>query len=158
MKICGRGLRDHIKLLSPLFGIIAAVWALRLVLDAAGASHGLITVFSVSIATPLAILLAVLFIHMRRFGSFPNVVASVVLLVVWSQLLVILAIFFSVITGKENIFTAPEYSIPGDDPHHVRHILGHLTFGIGVAALFGSAVGCLLLGLLRLLLPALPRK
>ena len=154
MKICGHGLRDHIRLLSPLFGIIAAVWVLRLVLDAAGASHRLISVFSVTVASTLAILLAVLLIHLRRFGSFPNVVVSVVLLVVWSQLLVILAIVFSVMTGRENIFTAPEFSAPGDDPHHIRHILGHLTFGIGVASLFGAAVGCLLLWLLRLLLPA----
>ena len=154
MKICGHGFRDHINLLSPLFGIIAAVWILRLVLDTAGAPHMLISAFSVSVASTLAILLAVLLIHFRRFGSFPNVVVAVILLVVWSQLLVILAIVFSVLTRKENIFTAAEFSMPGDDPHHIRHIVGHLTFGIGLASLFGAAVGCLLLWLLRLLLPS----
>ena len=137
----------------PLFGFIAAVWALRLVLDAAGASHKIISAFSVTVASAVAIVLAVLLIHFRRFGSFSNVVTAVILLVVWSQLLVILAIVFSVAIGRENIFTAPEFSVPGDDPHHIKHILGHLTFGIGVESLFGAAVGCLLLLLLRMMLP-----
>ena len=154
MNICGHGLRDHLRLLSPLFGIIGAVWVLRLLLDAAGVSHKMLGVFSVTGVSTLAVLLAVLLIHFRRFGSFPNVVVSVILLVVWTQILVILAIVFSVMTGIENIFTAPEYSAPGYDPHHLRHILGHLTFGVGATSLLGAAVGCLLLWLLRLLLPA----
>ncbi len=40
MKISGYGLRDYIRLLGPLFGLIAAVWALRLVLDPTGTAAG----------------------------------------------------------------------------------------------------------------------
>jgi hypothetical protein len=152
MKICGHGLRDHIRLLAPLFGLIAVVWALRWALDAAGYSHGLVRILTVTGATSLAILIAVWLIHKRGFGSYPNVVVASLLLVVFEQVLIVIAIVISIIGKSENVFTEPEFSMP-NDPYHVKHILGHLTFGIGAGILFGAATGCLMLWLLRKLVP-----
>ena len=153
MKFCGRGFGDHVRLLAPLFGLIAIVWAVRWVLDAAGFSHGLVRVFSVTGATSLAILIAVWLIHRRGFGSYPNVVVATLLLVVFEQVLIVIAIVFSVLSGMENVFTEPEFSTP-NDPHHIKHIVGHLTFGIGAGMLFGAATGCLMLWLIRKLVPS----
>lgn len=158
MNVCGRSIRDHIRLLAPLFGLIAIVWALRWGLDQAGFSHGLVRAFSVTGATSLAILIAVWLIHRRGFGSYPNVVGASLLLVVFSQLIIVVAIVYSVITKTENVFTEPEFSIVGDDPYHIRHIIGHLTFGIGAGMLFGAATGCLMLWLLRTLVPTRARQ
>jgi hypothetical protein len=152
MNMCGRGLWDHIRLLARLFGFIAVVWALRWALDAAGFSHGLVRAFSVTGATSLAILIAVWLIHTRGFGSYPNVVLASLLLVVFEQMLIVGAIGFAVVSKTENVFTKPEYSMP-DDPYHVRHMLGQLTFGIGAGMLLGTATGCLMLWLLRRLVP-----
>jgi hypothetical protein len=152
MNMCGRGLRDHIRLLAPLFGFITVVWALRWALDAAEVSQGLVRVFSVTGATSLAILIAVWMIYTRRFGSYPNVVVASLLLIVFEQVLIVLAIAFSVLSGIENVFTEREFSMP-NDPHHIRHIFGHLTFGIGAGMLFGAATGCLMLWLLKRLVP-----
>jgi hypothetical protein len=157
MKIGGRGLRDHIRLLAPLFGLITFVWAIRWGLDAAGSSHALVRAFSVTGATSLAILIAVWLIHTRAFGSYPNVVVASLLLVVWEQMIIVVAIVISVLTKTENVFTEPEFSIAPDDPYHLKHIVGHLTFGIGASMLFGAATGCLMLWLLRALVPARPR-
>ena len=41
----------------------------------------------------------------------------------------------------------------GDDPLHLHHIYGHLTFVTGLGTLFGAGMGCLLLWLLRMMLP-----
>ncbi len=158
MRIGEHGLADHLHMLTPLFGFIAAVWILRLVLDSAGVSPGLVHLFSVTGAASLSVLLAVFIIHMKVYGSYPSVVLSSFLLVAWGQVLVILAILFAVITGINNIYTAPEFSAPGDDIYHVRHILGHLTLGIGAGTLFGAATGCLMLWMLRLLVPARPQE
>ena len=157
MNMCGRGLRDHIRLLAPLFGFIAVVWALRWALDVAGAPHGLVRALSVTGATSLAVLVAVWMIHTRGFGSYPNVVLASLLLVVFEQALIVIAIAFSVASKTENVFTKPEFSMP-DDPYHVRHILGQLTFGIGAGMLLGAATGCLMLWLLRMLVPARARQ
>jgi hypothetical protein len=154
MNICGYGLRDHIRLLTPMFGLIAAVWLLRWVLWEATDHHRLVLVVSVTALTSLSILVAVSLMHFRRFGSYLNVVVASFLLVTWGQLLIIAAIVFSVVSGIENVYTAPEFSFPGGDRYHVRDILGHLTFGIGAGTLLGAATGCLLLWLLRRLVPS----
>jgi hypothetical protein len=153
MKISGHGLRDHLRLLAPLFGLILAVWALRLVLGAAGAPETVMHWTSVSIAGAFAILLAVLLIHSRRFGGYPNVVLAAFLLEAYAHLLISAAIGFSALTGISNIYSAAEYA------HHMsplQHIVGHLTLGIGSGTLFGSAMACFLLFLLRKLLPVPP--
>ncbi|HJZ69481.1 MAG TPA: hypothetical protein VKF81_15260 [Blastocatellia bacterium] len=152
MNICGRSFRDHIRLLSPLFALSAVVWALRWGLDAAGLPLSVVRMFSVTGATSLAILIAVWLIHTRDFGSYPNVVFAAFLLVAFEQMLIIAAIVFSVLSGIGNVFTQPEFSRP-NDPSHVKHILGQLTFGIGAGMLFGAATGCLVLWLLRMLVP-----
>ena len=156
MKMCGRGLRDHIRLLAPLFGFIAVIWALRWALDAFGAPSGLVRALSVTGATSLAVLAAVWMIHTKGFGSYPNVVVASLLLVVFEQALIVIAIAFSLLSRIENVFTKAEFSVP-DDPNHVKHILGQLTFGVGAGVLLGAATGCLMLWLLRTLVPARAR-
>jgi hypothetical protein len=103
-------------------------------------------------------MLAVLLIHVRRFGGYTNVVLAGLLVNLWAECLIILAILFSDLTGTENAFTLPEYSLRGDDPYHLRHIYGHLTFGVGLGTLSGAAVGSLLLWLLRRLMPVPPAR
>jgi hypothetical protein len=154
MKIGGLGLREHIRLLTPLFIFIAAVWLLRMLTDAAGAPHFIAHAFSVTAAETIAIFLAVLLMEVRRKGSYVNVVVASMMLTAWGQLLIVLAIIFAVITKINNVFTIPEFSVPGDDRYHIRHILGHLTYGIGLGVIFGAAMGCLLLFLLRVLVPS----
>jgi len=148
MKIEGHRLRERVRLLAPLFGLTAAVWALRLVVFAAGAEPGSewLHVISVTVTGAVSILLAVLMIHHRRFGSYTSVVVAVFMLIAWEQLLISAAIAFASITGTVNVYSAPEFSF-GEGPW--RHIAGHLTIILGLWTILGSAMGCLLLWMLR---------
>lgn len=148
MRVSGRGFRDHVKLLTPLFGVIGAVWALRFILGAVGAPLWTIEIFSVGVFVPICVILAALLIHLKRFGGYASVVFSSFLLVLWGQVLIVGAILLTVLFSVENIYTAPEFSIPGD-AGHVRHIFGHLTLGVGLETLIGSLMGCLILFMLR---------
>jgi len=152
MNISGHGLKDHLRLLAPLIVLIAAVWVLRMVLDFAGAPHIVIHLgASVTLITAISLLAAVLLVHFKRFGGYANVVFAVFLLILWENFLIVLAITFSAFTGFQTIYTAPQY---GGSSYPGRHILGHLTFGLGFGTLFGAAMDCLLLWVLRLLVPA----
>jgi hypothetical protein len=155
MKISGYGLRDHLRLLAPLFGLIAAVWVLRMVLYAAGAPHFVMRWCSVTVAGAACVMLAVFLIHLRRFGGYPNVVLAAFLLVCCQHLLIIAAIAVAIFTGTHNVYMAREFS---GRLSPAAHILGHLTFGLGFGTLFGSAMGCLLLWLLRKLVPLRARQ
>jgi len=148
MRIEGHGFPERVRLLAPLFGLIAAVWALRMVVFMAGAParSPLLHVISVTVTSTLAILLAVLMIHHRRFGSYTSVVAAVALLIGWEELLVSAAVAFTAVTGVVNVYSAPEYSF-GQTPWH--HVASQLTLILGSRIILGSAMGCLLLWMLR---------
>ena len=151
MRIHGHNLGDHFRLLTPLLALITAVWVLRIILGAVGVPDKVVRIFSVNVTAAASTLLAVVIIHWRRFGSYSNVVVAAFVLMNWSQLLIIGAIGFSVLTGIQTVFSAPEYSF-GLSP--ARHMIGHLTFGLGSGSLLGAAIGCLLLWMLRTLVPA----
>ena len=150
MKIGAHGLRDHVKLLASLFGLIAAVWLLRLIMDLVASPHALVRMVSVSVAGAVAVLVAVVLIHFKRFGGYASVVVAAFLLVGWEELLIILSIAFTAVTGWMNVYAAPEYSYGGT---FLSHIAGHLTIGFGIEGLFAAAMGCGLLWLLRRLVP-----
>jgi len=153
MKIAGWRIRDHLRLLLPAFALILLVWLIRYFLGTVDAPDWILHLFSVTGASAGAIVLAAFLIHLRRFGSYANVVAASLLLNAFAQILIAVAIALAVVTRTENIYTAPEFSMPGDDLLHTRHIYGHLTFGIAIGTLAGAAVGSLLLWLLRKILP-----
>ena len=150
MKIGGHDLSQYIRLLAPLFALIAAVWALRLVLDAAGAPSGLVRSCSVNAAVAVSVPIATLLIHFRRFGSYLSVVVTAFLLAGWKELLIVAAMTFTALSGIRTVYDAAEFSRHMTFSHHV---IAHLTFGLGFGELFGAATGCLLLWLLRRLAP-----
>ncbi|MDA2926400.1 hypothetical protein MYX78_04070 [Acidobacteria bacterium AH-259-G07] len=158
MNIFGRSFGEHLMRLTPALGLVGAVWVLRLVLDATGFPHWLVNPLSVTVAIAASVLLAVLLIHVRWSGGYSDVLFASMLLAAWGHFLIVAAILFSVLTGIENIYTAPEFSGPMSDRLHLRHICGHLTIGIGLNTLLGAAMGCLVLWLLRILVPMRPRS
>jgi hypothetical protein len=153
MNVSGRSFEELFRLLLPLLGLLTGVWLLRLILGASGAPGWTVRATSLTVMGPATVLLAAVVIHARRFGGYASVVVASCLLNIWAQLLIIAAIVFSVITNVENIFTAPEFSLPHNDVSHGKHILGHLTMGIGFQTLWGAAAGSLLLWLLRVAEP-----
>ncbi len=77
MRISGHDFLEHIRLLTPLFGAIAAVWALRLLVGAVqGAPSWLIGILSVSIIVPICIVLATFLIHVKWSGGYTSVVLA----------------------------------------------------------------------------------
>lgn len=158
MKVGGHRIREHLRLLLPLFVFLALVWLARMLLSAAGLPLWVSKIFSVTTAASIAVFLAAMQIHTRRFGGYASVVVASLLLNLWGQILIVLAIVFSVVTHTTNVYTLPEFSMRGDDPLHLRHIYGHLTFGTGLGTLLGAAMGCLVLWLLRMMVPQAARQ
>jgi hypothetical protein len=154
MKIGGHRMREHLRLLAFPFALIFAVWLLRLVLPLAGVPISVVRFASVTTATAFAILVATVLMHWRSFGGYASVVVASFLVNLWSEVLIVLAVAFAVLTGTHNIYIAPEFSIPGEDALHLVHMRAHLTFGIGVGTLEGAAMGSLVLWLLRTLVPS----
>ncbi len=153
MKIGKHGFGEHLLMLAPLFGLITAVWALRWIADVASAPPVLVRGLSVSVAGAVAVLVAVILIHFKRFGSYTSVVVSAFSLILSEQVLIVLAIVVTMVSGKENIYTAPEFDFGAT---HLHHIVGHITYGLGFEGMVAAAMGCALLWVLRRLVPPPP--
>lgn len=146
-----------LKMMGPFLLIIAAVWLLRLLLaEVEAVPRGLLRFLSVSAVTPLCVVVAASIIHFRRLGGFTAVVITAFVLVAWAEVLVSSALFVTWATGWENTYSLPRFS-PQPHTDYWRHILGHLTFGIGFGALFGALMGGVVLVLLRWIAPV-PRE
>ncbi len=150
MKIGQHGLREHIHLLVPLFGLIAAVWALRLILAFAGAPHVIVHYCSVTAAGSISILFAVLLIYFKKFGSYSSVVASAILLHFWEQILISAAIAFSILTGIPNVYVDREFS---GHMTPLQHMVSHLTIGLAFGSVIGTLMGWVLFWMLGKLVP-----
>jgi hypothetical protein len=153
MKIGGHSLREHIRLLIPMFVLIGAVWALRMILADANSPPQVVRIVSVTTATAFAIILAVLFFHTSNFGGYTNVIVASLLINIWAQLLIIGAILFAVFTHTNNIYTSHPFFPAEAEEATLQHVYTHLTFGIGMGTLGGAVVGFVTLWLLRALVP-----
>ena len=142
---------SQIRLLTPLFLLTAAFWAIRIVLGVIAAPSWLLTIFSATVVIPLTVFLATLGIFARKEPSYGAVLVSALSLVGAAQLLICTTILFSLLTGIQTIYTAPEFS-PFEEPRHLWHLLSHLL-AIPVGALFGFAMGSLVLWVLRKMVP-----
>ena len=152
MNVSGKSFREHIDLLIPFFGLISAVFALRLTFDFLGAPSWLIRLCSVTVVLAVAVLLGTALIHAQRFGGYANVIFASLLLITFGQLLILFAVVFSSLTGIENIYSIAEFSPAVEDPNQFIHICSHLV-GIPLLGLIGGLMGCILLWTLRLILP-----
>ena len=103
MRVGGHRIREHLRLLRPLLILLTLVWSGRLIFSAAGVALWVVKIFSVTTAASVAVFLAVTLIHTRRFGSYANVVVASLLLNLWSQFLIVIAIVFSIATKTINI-------------------------------------------------------
>lgn len=144
---------EMIRLFLPLFGVVSAVWFLRLVLAAAGAPRWLVVPFSITLVTPASVLLAVVLIHAKRVGGYGLVALASLLLAALGQVLVALAVAFTMATGIQNVYSAPEFSPQTTD---LEHVYGHLYLIVPFAVL-GTVMGCVFLFALRVLVPAKTR-
>ena len=155
MKIGEHSLSDHLRLLAPLVGLITAVWALRMVLHLAGAPMQLVRVLSVGLAGSVAVLGASFLIHFKRYGGYTSVVTSAFVLAGYAQLLIALAIAFAAITRTQNVFVATEFSFRMT---FAQHIASHLTVILVFQSLMAAGMACLLLLMLRWLVPMTPKQ
>lgn len=87
------------------------------------------------------------------FGSYKHLLPVLVIQGALSQLIVAASIVLAIITNKDNIFSAPEYS-GGGDGKNWGHVGAHLVVGFVIAPLVFWIIGCLILLVLKKLSPA----
>jgi len=154
----GKSLSEYVAFQKPVLILIAAVWALRLVLSMAGVPVAGAQFVSVTGVLVLGALYYGWAVGKKGFGSFKQLYGLNLVQGVFSQTLVALAIVLAIAMGRDNIYSIPEFYPPAQgigilglpmppDGKSFGHAIEHIV----VAGFIGFPIIGWLLGSLVLL-------
>jgi hypothetical protein len=119
-------------------------WLVRLTLSLSGTPNASAKWISVTAVLLLGVLYYGVAVHTRRFGSYKQLYPLALFQSVLGQGLVALAVVLAILTGHDNIYTAPEYSGGGDGKNWL-HVVAHLVIGVVILPLVSWGVSSLVL-------------
>lgn len=152
MQIFGKRLSEYVAFSKLFLGLILVVWILRLALSLGGVPNTTGKWFSVTGALLVGVLYYSVRIHTSGFGSYKQLYPTFLVLGVASQVLIAAAVALAIFTGKDNIYTAPEYS-GGGDGKNWGHAGAHLVLGAVAAPLVFWLIGSLIMFVTKKLVP-----
>jgi hypothetical protein len=140
----GKSLGQYLSFQQPFLILIVAVWLVRLALSLAGMPNATVKFVSVTVVLLLGTLYYGVAVHTRGFGSYKQLYPLVLFQSLTAETLVALAIVLGIVTGQDNIYTAPEYS-GGTDGKNWLHVFAHVVVGGIVLPLMSWAIASLVL-------------
>jgi hypothetical protein len=144
MRIFGKPFSDYVRFAGLSLALIAGVALLRLVLSLAGIETSMVKWLSATTVTLACALVWSARVHTTGFGSYRQVLPVVWLQTTTLMLVIVAAILIAIATGRDNIFTVPEYS-GGGDGKTALHAIAHVVVGCVVEPLILWGLGSLAL-------------
>ena len=144
MTIFGKRLSEYLAFSKPFLILILIVGIARLVLSLGGVPNSTAKWLSITVVMWIGVLYYSVRIHTSGFGSYKHLLPICVLQSVVSELIIVPAIVLAILTGNDNIYSAPEYSF-GADGKTWLHVAAHLGLGTTIGPLVGWLVGCLIM-------------
>ena len=139
--IFGKSCSDYLRFQRVWLGLVLAVGLARLGLSLAGLPNSTTKWLSLTVLTLLGVFYYGVRVHTSGFGSYKQLLALIFNQNALAQVIVIAGIVIGILTGHDNVFTAPEYS-GGRDGKNWFHVLAH-----GVVILVLPLVGWLVASL-----------
>jgi hypothetical protein len=135
MKIFGKSLSEYVSFEKGFLILVLVVGLARLVLSLAGVPNATVKFVSLTALLLLGLIYYSVRVHTSGFGSYKQLLPVLALPVILSSLIIIFGIVLSIVTGKENIFSAPEAG-GGNWAHALSHVVAMIVipfilWGIG---------------------------
>lgn len=143
MKIFGKSLSAYVSFEKGFLILTLVVGLARLGLSLAGVPNATVKFVSLTVLMLLGLIYYSVRVHTSGFGSYKQLLPVLALPVILANLIIIAAIVLAIETGKDNIFSAPEYS-GGADGKTWGHVAAHLLV-IVVMSLILWGIGSLIM-------------
>ncbi len=140
----GKTVAQYLGFQKVVLASIVLVFLVRLALSLSGTPNATAKWFSVTVVLLLGVVYYGVAVHTRSFGSYKQLLPLLLFQSVLAETLVALAIVLAIVTGTDNIYTAPEYSGGGDGKNWM-HVVAHLIVGFIVLPLVTWAISSLVL-------------
>ncbi len=157
MKIFGKSVSEYFGFQRTLMIVIIAVGIIRLVLSLAGFSDSIVKWFSLTGLAVVGVFYCAIQVPRTGFGGYKHLLPLFVMQAATANLIIAAGIAISAATGKENIFSRPEYSGPLASNQWL-HAGGHILDGFVVGPLIGWLIGSLIMFIVKKVSPAAPMK
>jgi len=140
----GKSVGQYLSFQKLFLVAIVVVFAVRLALSLAGTPNATTRWASVTVVLLLGVLYYGVAVHTRGFGSYKQLYPLLLFQSLLGEGLVALAVAFAIVTGQDNIYTAPEYSGGGDGKNWL-HVFAHLVIAAVILPLLSWAISSLVL-------------
>jgi hypothetical protein len=143
MTVFGKPLIQYLSFVRWFCLLIIIVGLTRLSLSLRGVPNSNTKWLSMSAVLAFGIIYYAIRVHTTGFGSYKQLLPVVAIPNAVTHLVSITGIIFGIVTGQENVFTAPEYSFGVGGTW--GHVAAHLLVGMTIGALVNWLIGCLVL-------------
>jgi hypothetical protein len=155
MTIFGKPLSNYIAFCKPFLILIPLVGIVRLALSLGGVPNETARWFSMTALVWIAVVYYSIRVHTARFGSYKQLLVICALLNLSTQIISVVGILITILTGQDNIFNAPEFTFPGAPPW--AHLAAHLFIGTTAGSLVPWLIGSLILLITKKASPVPPQ-
>ena len=135
MKIFSKSFSDYVSFERGFLILTLVVGMARLGLSLAGVPNATVKFVSLTGLMLLGLIYYSVTVHTSGFGSYKQLLPVLALPVILANLIIIAAIVLAIETGKDNIFSAPEYS-GGADGKTWGHVAAHLLVMVVMSLIF----------------------
>lgn len=152
MTIFGKKVSEYLAFQKYILLLILAVGLGRLFLSLGGVPDSTTKWLSISVVSLIGLVYYSIRVHTTGFGSYKQLLPLVFIQSVVAQAIIIAGIIIAILTNKDNVFSAPEFS-GGSDGKTWLHVAAHLIGGLIVGPLLAWLIGCILLFVVKKVTP-----
>lgn len=144
MTIFGKSLSDYVRFEQGFLILVAVVGVARLGLSLLGVPNSTAKFLSLTVLFLLGMVYYAVNVYTSGFGSYKQLLPVLALPVIIGNCIIITGIVIAIETGKDNIFSAPEFSPGRVDGKTWGHVAGHAVATV-VMRLILWTIGCLIM-------------
>jgi hypothetical protein len=140
----GKTVTQYLGFQKVVLALIVLAFLLRLILSLTGTPNSVAKWISVTVVLLVGVVYYGVAVYTSGFGSYKQLYPLVLFQSLLGEGLVALAIVLAILTGTDNIYTAPEYSGGGDGKNWL-HVLAHLVIAAVILPLVSWGVSSLVM-------------
>ena len=148
----GKTVAQYLGFQKVVLAVIVLAFLGRLTLSLAGAPNSLARWISVTVVLLLGVVYYGVAVYTSGFGSYKQLYPLALFQSLLGEGLVALAVALAILTGADNIYTAPEYSGGGDGKNWL-HVVAHVVIAVVVLPLVSWGVSSLVMLVAKKLAP-----
>jgi len=142
--IFGKKLSEYVRFQRVILGLILVVGLAKLALSLAGMPNSTTKWLSITVLTIVGVFYYGVRVRTTGFGSYKQLLPLIFNQNVLAHAIIVIGIVIGIVTGHDNVFTAPEYSGGGDGKTWL-HVGAHVVLGMIVGSLLGWLIASIVM-------------